>query len=184
MTTTPTTQRRSMSDRLLVVVEIPAVLVIMAMMLHVVANAVLRTFADAPIEGTLEVTQFYYLPAIVLLGIVAAQARGEHIVADMLFEGFPALARRVMTVLVDLVVAGVAGLFAWYGWVEAEHSHEIGKTLGNTEMQLWPIQYFLVFIYVVFAVQLLASAVRTLLPGRAAQPDAGLTAPQESEIER
>lgn len=149
---------RRVGDGVLGVVEWAAVVAMVAMMLHIVANAVLRTVFRAPLPGTLEVTQYWYLPVIALLGLIVAQARNEHIFADLLFDGFPPLAKRFTTILVELITAAVAFAFAWFGFLEGLHSLEIGETLGNTELPRWPGEVLLGVAYTVFGIQLLYAA--------------------------
>lgn len=167
------------------VVEWIAVAVMLLMMLHVVANALLRTLLRNPVPATLEVTQYWYLPAIALLGLIVAQARNEHIFADLLFEGFPPLAKRITTIVVELVTATAAAGFAWYGFSQGLHSLDIGSTLGNTSLPLWPGEIFLGVIYCIFTLQLSYAAYRALRFGITIEthPTAGDTFNEDVESE-
>lgn len=152
-------------NRLLLFIEVPAVIVLFVMMIHVTANALLRAFASSPIQNTLEITQYIYLPIIALLGFMAAQARGEHIVADLVTHYFPLRVRRWVLfggyVLTMLVCAG----FAWYGLQEAIHAREIGKTAGVSTVESWPVYFLVPIAFGVLAVQVGFAAVRALRGG-------------------
>jgi TRAP-type C4-dicarboxylate transport system permease small subunit len=96
-------------------IEVPAVVVTFLMMLHVTVNAMLRTFADEPLPNTLEYVQYWYLPAVAFLGFIAAQRRGQHVAADLLYTKLPRLAQRIV-LAVFLVVSAVLCLgFAAFG---------------------------------------------------------------------
>lgn len=140
---------------LLITIEVLASIVLIVMMLQVVINAISRTVWREPLFGTLEVTQFYYLPILALLGLAAAQARNEHIVADLLFDSFPPLARRVTTVIVNVLSGVITGLIGWFAIAEFLHALERGVTAGNTDIQVWPVHLFMAICYAIFTIQLL-----------------------------
>lgn len=125
------------------VVEIPAVAVLIVMSVHVVANAVLRTYWHKPISNTLEVVQYWYLPIIALLGIIAAQSRGQHLAADLIFRHLPAFGKRFFSILGLVVSVVVCAGFTWFGLREALEAYEIKKTGGISGLTIWPV-YFLV----------------------------------------
>jgi len=163
---------------LLMLIEVPAVIVLFVMMIHVTANALLRAFASHPIPNTLEITQYIYLPIIALLGFMAAQARGEHIVADLVTHYFPTSVRRAVLaggyVLAALVMFG----FAWYGLEEALHAREIGRTAGVSTVVSWPVFFLIPLSFGVFGIQLCLASVRAL---RGAEDE---TDPIDAEVAR
>ncbi|MGW5749736.1 TRAP transporter small permease [Nocardia rhamnosiphila] len=148
--------------RLRLLIEVPAVIVLFVMMLHVTANALLRAFAAAPIQNTLEITQYIYLPIIALLGFMAAQARGEHIVADLVTHYFPRPVRRAVLGAGYLAALIVMAGFAWYGLEEALHARDIGQTAGVSTVVSWPVLFLVPLAFAVLAVQLGVAAVRAL----------------------
>ncbi|MEE2056980.1 TRAP transporter small permease [Rhodococcus artemisiae] len=166
------------TNPLLLLIEVPAVIVLFIMMIHVTANALLRAFASSPIPNTLEITQYIYLPIIALLGFMAAQARGEHIVADLVTHYFPKWARR--GVLAGGYILGVVVMFgfAWYGLEEALHARDIGKTAGVSTVVAWPVYFLVPLAFGVLTVQLALAAVRAL---RGAEDD---TDPIDDELSR
>ncbi|MEV5647112.1 TRAP transporter small permease [Nocardia sp. NPDC052254] len=149
-------------DRLRLLIEVPAVVVLFVMMIHVTANALLRTFASHPIQNTLEITQYIYLPIIALLGFMAAQSRGEHIVADLVTHYFPRRIRRAVLCAGYLLALIVMSGFAWFGLKAARHAHEIGKTAGVSTVVSWPVLYLVPLAFGVLAVQLGFAAVRAV----------------------
>lgn len=146
-------------------IEIPAVVVTFVMMVHITANALLRTFKNEPLPNTLEITQYWYLPIIAFLGFIAAQARGQHIAADLIYERFPEVTKRYVLAVLSVLAAVVCLGFAWYGWGEAVHAREIGKTAGVSDVVAWPPYFLVPLAFGVMVVQFLYSAGHTLIKG-------------------
>lgn len=146
-------------------IEIPAVIVTFAMMLHITANALLRTFKNEPLPNTLEITQYWYLPIIAFLGFIAAQARGQHIAADLIYERFPEVTKRYVLAMLSVLAAAVCLGFAWFGWGEAVHAREIGKTAGVSDVVAWPPYFLVPLAFGVMVVQFLYSAVKAAATG-------------------
>ena len=153
------------SSRLLLLIEVPAVIVLFVMMLHVTANALMRAFASSPIPNTLEITQYIYVPIIALLGFMAAQARGEHIVADLVAHYFPTRIRRAVLFFGYMLGVVVFFGFAWFGLEEAIHSRDIGKTAGVSTVVAWPVYFLVPIAFGVLCVQFLLAGVRALRGG-------------------
>ncbi|WP_408898196.1 TRAP transporter small permease [Nocardioides sp. R1-1] len=158
------TQRRGWF-RPAVLIEVPAVVVTFTMMVHVTANALMRTFANDPLPNTLEITQYWYLPIIAFLGFIAAQARGQHIAADLIYERFPEATKRYVLAVLSVVAAVVCLGFAWFGWDEAVHAREIGKTAGVSDLVAWPPYFLVPLCFGVMFVQFLYAAARAIVKG-------------------
>lgn len=146
-------------------IEVPAVIVTFVMMVHITANALLRTFMNDPIADTLEITQYWYMPIIAFLGFMAAQARGQHIAADLIYERLPEVTKRYVLSLLSVVAAVFCLGFAYFGWGEAVHAREIGKTAGVSDVTAWPPYYLVPLAFGVMTVQFLLVALRALLKG-------------------
>jgi TRAP-type C4-dicarboxylate transport system permease small subunit len=155
-------------------IEVPAVIVMFLMMFHITANAILRTFFDAPLPNTLEITQFWYLPIVAFLGFVAAQHRGQHIAADLIFERLPHVVRPYVLALMFALCALVSAGFAWFSWAEALHSYEIGRTALVSDLVSWPTYFLPPLAFGVLTVQFAWAAVRSITdPSLAEAPVVG-----------
>ena len=132
--------RRRLSIDLLI--EVPAVIITFAMMVHISLNAALRTFWGVPLRNTLEITQYWYVPIIAFLGFIAAQRRGQHVSADLIYGMLPTMAQRWVKIVTFVVIAAISAGFAWYGWHEATHAFAIRRTAGVSDLPAWPT-YFL-----------------------------------------
>lgn len=143
-------------------IEVPAVVVTFVMMLHVGANAVLRTFANYPLPNTLEIVQYWYLPSVALLGFVAAQHRAQHIAADLIFEHLPQVTKRYVLAASFVLASAVAAGFAYFGWGEAVHAMEIGRTAGVSGLISWPVYFLVPIVFASLTVQFLLVALRAV----------------------
>jgi TRAP-type C4-dicarboxylate transport system permease small subunit len=159
--TEPSRARRRYGPELLI--EVPAVIVIFVMMGHIVANAVLRTWWDNPIDHTLEIVEYWYLPLVAFLGFIAAQHRGQHIAADLIYEKLPTRVRGAVLFVMLLVCSIVSFGFAWFGWSEARHAHEIRLTAGVSTVPAWPTYYLVPLAFGSLTLQFLYGAVEALV---------------------
>lgn len=155
-------ERERSGRRLALLIEVPAVAVTFVMMLHVSVNALLRTFANEPLPNTLEIVQYWYLPFVAFLGFVAAQHRGQHIAADLIYEKLPRVTQRYVLAVGFLLAAAVAAGFGYYGWSEAVHAMEIKQTAGVSGMISWPVYFVVPLVFAILTVQFLLVAVRAL----------------------
>lgn len=151
------------------VVEVPAIVVTFVMMLHVTANALSRTFASHPLPNTFEIVQFWYLPLVAFLGFVAAQRRGQHIAADLIFEMFPRPAKRFVLAGAFVLGSALWAGFAYFGWGEAVHAMSIGRTAGVSQVISWPAYFLVPLAFGSLTVQFLLAAVKAIR-----HPEAGL----------
>lgn len=158
----PPPVRKKTEHRGALVIEIPAVIVVFVMMLHITGNALMRTFANDPLSDTLEIVQFWYMPIVAFLGFIAAQYRGQHIATDLLFEKMPKLAQPYVLCLVTLVSAGLSGAFAWFTLQEALHSFDIRQAAGLTDVPAWPTHFLAPIAFASLTLQFGLAAVRAL----------------------
>lgn len=153
--------------RLLVAVGAVAVVV---MMLNIVANALMRSLANAPLTSTNEYVTYWYMPLVALLGFVVAQRHRAHTEASVLFDRLPPANRRELRIAGLLITAVVCAGFAYYGWLEAAHSFRIGLTGGVTGVTIWPMVFLVPITYTVLTAQVLTESVRAALtPGSSDQ---------------
>lgn len=162
--------------RVLTLCGIAAGAALLAVMVLVVANALLRYLFNAPIAGTLELTEGA-LPVIIFLSLAMTQYEGGHIKVVLLTRNLPAGARRAAVIFAML--AGAA-LFAWAtyaGWKLAAKSFAIGEIeRGSIRYPLWPIKGAIAFGMALLTIQFLLDALLAAAGG--SLPDAD---PEEIE---
>ncbi|OUZ10163.1 TRAP C4-dicarboxylate ABC transporter permease [Aeromicrobium sp. PE09-221] len=144
-------------------IEVPAVVLTFAMMVHISLNAIMRAFWSAPLSNTLEITQYWYLPVIAFLGFIAAQRRGQHVSADLIYEMLPQVTKRWVRAVSAVVVGTVCAGFAWFGLQEALHSFEIRRTAGVSDMPAWPPYFLAPIAFGSLTIQFYLAAARAVL---------------------
>lgn len=155
------TARSRLQWRVEYLIEGPAVAVTFAMMLHITANAVLRAFFNSPLPNTLEITQYWYLPIVVFLGFIAAQMRGQHVAADVLYQLLPDTTKRYVLMAGLLLAAALCAAAAWFGLQEAVHAMDIRKTAGVSALVAWPPYFLAPIAFTSLTVQFGLNAIRS-----------------------
>ncbi|MCT1433498.1 TRAP transporter small permease [Dietzia maris] len=156
MTSNP---RRTVAATFEKVLAAIASVALVAMMLHVVAHGVWRHVFDAPFYGTNEIVAYWYMPVLVLVGLLAAQTRSEHISVTILVDSLAAKARTAMLVVGRVLGFLVSIGFAWYGLGEAVKKYEMGTTAGITTIPMWPITFLVPVVFVVLALLYVATPI-------------------------
>lgn len=138
-------------------------IVTFAMMVLVVANVVMRSFADAPIDGTLELTQSA-LVILIFLSLALTQYEGGHIHVVVLTQRLPRPLRRVARFLAMLL--GLV-FFAWatVGTTDfALRSFAINEQeWGSIRYPIWPIKFVVAVGLFALAIQFLIDTVGALI---------------------
>lgn len=170
-------------------IEVPAVLVTFVMMVHITANALLRTFWNDPLPNTLEITQYWYLPIVAFLGFIAAQIRGQHVAADLIYERLPAVTKKYVLATMFLLASAVSLGFARFGWEEAVHAMDIEKTAGVSDLPAWQPYFLAPIAFASLTVQFAYTALHALVKGveedgMAGDPDELLALEQLAADER
>lgn len=147
-------------------IEVLAIAAVMALMCHVVLNALTRLIYNQPLEGTTEYVRFWYMPLLCLVGFVMATARREHIEATLLFDRLPTRAQRDLQRLGYAVMCVLSLGIAWYSLQESLNDYRIGLTGGVSGVVIWPAT---------FAVPLAFIAIAGVTVIQAAQMSRGVT---------
>jgi TRAP-type transport system small permease protein len=99
-----------------------------------------RKFADNSIPGSLEVTEL--LMVVVIFGALPlVSERGEHVEFDSLDPYLPAWVRKVQTVLVHVLCAGVLLALGWLMWRTGNQFLETGETTAQLKILKAPFLY-------------------------------------------
>lgn len=127
--------------RISTVVQVLACVPLIAMMLHVTANAFSRKFFGHPLVDTLEISQYWYLPIIVGFGFALAVNTGEHTDAPILYQLFSAPGKLAATAISGVVTVALGAAFTWYTLTQALADMEIGRTGGTSGLVIWPATF-------------------------------------------
>ncbi|WP_052341553.1 TRAP transporter small permease subunit [Salinarimonas rosea] len=114
------------------------------MMLHVTLDVVLKNLFRAPIQGTIEISSYYYMVAIVMLPLAFVERTDEQISVDLLFRRLPAPARRAVLAFACLVTAGVLAIMTYRTGLDAVRAWRVGEVvMGAREVVVWPARLML-----------------------------------------
>jgi TRAP-type C4-dicarboxylate transport system permease small subunit len=139
--------------------------ILFALMWLICANSISRKLLNAPIVGTLEITEAL-MPFVILLPMAFTQFRDGHIRVTLITDRLP---RKLQTWLhvATLIIAAV--FFAWVAYATlgfALRAFRISETAwGVIRIPLWPSKGVITAGAVLLAIQYLLDAVRILLLG-------------------
>ena len=104
------------------------------------ANALMRKFFNAPVPGTLEITEAA-LVLIIFLGLAVTQHRRGHIRVTLLTRRMSLGARNALFILAMLIGAGLTAWFAYAAYTYALRAYKIDEMeWGVITFVVWPIK--------------------------------------------
>lgn len=117
---------------------------VVALMVHVCADVLLRALAGTPIPATVEIASRYYMVLISFLPLAWVQQRDGMISIGVLDNVLPPAWLKWSDLAVALVVAMTYGLLAWITFKTALKSYAVGTfvIVLNEPLMVWP-SYFL-----------------------------------------
>lgn len=129
-------------------------------MLMTFFDVVGRELLNAPIVGTVDMTELY-MGMIVFLGIGVTTYGRAHISVDLVTLRLPARLRRVLDLFGQSICAVLAGLICWQLWIIAGETVDNHDVTRVWEMPIYPIVYAMaaasVLMVVAFALQVAQS---------------------------
>lgn len=109
------------------------------MMLHVTLNAFVSKAFNSPIKGTIEISSYYYMVAIVMLPAGFVELRDEHISVDLLFQHFPEVIKRICIIFASLVTAAIFLVMAYRTGLDAITAFRVKEVImGGRNIIVWP----------------------------------------------
>lgn len=110
---------------------------------NVLADAVLRFAFNRPLAGTIEYVSFWWMVAIVFLGLSIAERDDEHIDAPIIFDRLPKALQREFAIVGRVLFLIVLVALGWFGWQEATTQQSFGARGGAAGVSTWPGRYLL-----------------------------------------
>lgn len=140
-----------------------AALAVLAILLAISLDVVLRTTLSAPLTGTMEVVSFYFMIPVVFLPIMILEVRGEHIDTDLFYRFFPVAAKRLSVIVSGLLSVGIYGLLTYITFEQAISSTERGEVaMGVNLMPVWPVRWILPLAFATSALAAFALTIRNI----------------------
>jgi TRAP-type mannitol/chloroaromatic compound transport system permease small subunit len=139
---------------------------IILMMVNITLDVVLKVFWNAPIQGTVEISSYYYMVAIVMLPMAMVEYDDEQISVDLLFNHFPDWLKRSSLLLTFLATAVMLSIMTWRTGLDAVRAFRVGEVvMGSREIIVWPARCMLPIGFGLAAVAAMLRAIM-LLRGR------------------
>jgi TRAP-type C4-dicarboxylate transport system permease small subunit len=131
---------------------------ICVMSLHIVADVAGRYLFSAPISGTSEFVQYYYMVGVIFLPLPYLQLRRLHFAATVFTERLPPPLIRAIVLLADAATAVLCAVAAWQSLRVAMSKTAVGEHIMTAHMIVlqWPARWLVVFG---FALMSLAAAI-------------------------
>lgn len=132
-------------DRISIVLAALGGVATVGLMINVVLDVIGRSILNRPLPGTLEITQFAWMPTLVSLGLGYALLRGEHIRVNLLTSPTGPQTQRVVEIIAMTFTLATVGLFIWFGSQSALHSMDIGEwAVGASWLPVAPFRWIVV----------------------------------------
>lgn len=178
--TAPATGAGKALDRLAGFFTILACLVVLAMMLHVCADIIMRGVFNAPLFGTTEIVSAYYMVALAFLPIAWISRMRGHIIVELFTSHLAPRRVRLIDGLAGIVTLIYVGTFCWqviHTALEKTRIREAWESASG-QIQIWPSRWL---IPAGFGVMLAYVAIHLMQDLRAARrPDTVPPAPHQT----
>ena len=118
--------------------------VLLIAMLHVSVDVVLRYGFNMPLTGTIEISSYYYMVAVVFLPLAAVEQRNGHIAVEIVAQHLGLNAQRILIGFVCIVSAVFYGLLTWRTWLEALEKMHVRETYASSmNLEIWQPRFLL-----------------------------------------
>jgi TRAP-type mannitol/chloroaromatic compound transport system permease small subunit len=150
-------------DRLSILLAILGGVATLGLMTNVVIDVLGRYFFNRPLPGTLDLTQFAWMPTLVSLGLGYALLRGEHIRVNLLTAPTRPRTQRIIEIVGMVFTFVTAALFIWFCVRKANEAMDFGeKAVGAHWLAIWPFRWVIVVGMIGLMLQAFAQMLRAI----------------------
>ena len=133
------------------------------LMLNIVADVIGRYFFNRPLPGTLDLTQFAWMPMLVSLGLGYALLRGEHIRVNLLTAPTGPRTQRIIEIVGMVFTLGTVAMLIWFGTEKAVDAMGFSeKAVGTPWLAIWPFRWVITVGLVGLLLQAFAQLLRAI----------------------
>ena len=138
--------------------------VMLLMVFHIVADAVLRHFFNSPLPGTIEIVSNWYMVALAFLPLGYVQLHREHLMVEVFTKEISPRVLRLIDAVVQVVCLALLGLYITQVVIAALAKTELREALEATwfDIPVWPTRWFLPIGLGVMALCILAQLLDAL----------------------
>lgn len=123
---------------------VAACLVMVLMMLHITLDVGVRYFFNGQIVGTLEWVSFYYMVALVFLGLGHVEMKNENIRVDLFVQMMPDRVQLALYVFACVLGLVFFGMMFWQSLSDAIRATQRGEeAMSNFRFLIWPARWAL-----------------------------------------
>lgn len=134
---------------------------VVLMMVHVMAEVILRYFFTASIPGTEEIVSGYYMVAVVFLPLGYVQMERGHVIIELFTLKVSDRGKAWLDGCVLLVCAGALSIFTYAGFDKAVSMTARGEMwIGLIDVIIWPARWMLPAGLLVMTVMMVLQAIR------------------------
>ena len=124
------------------------------MAFNIILDVIGRSFFNQPLPGTLDMTQFVWMPTLVALGFGFALLRGEHIRVSLLTGGASPRVKRVIELISMVAIFVVSLVLAYYTVDKAVDAMGFDeRAVGTSWVLIWPFRWVVVAGLLALALQ-------------------------------
>jgi len=117
---------------------------VLLMMLNVTLDVFLKNIWNTPIQGTIEISSYYYMVAIVMLPMAFVEYENEQIGVDLLYTRLPRVLQLACLLVTFTITAVALSVMAWRTGLDAVRAFRVGEVvMGSREVLVWPARCLL-----------------------------------------
>lgn len=145
---------------------------LLAMMLHITAEVVLRATLGVTLPGTIEFVSFYYMVGVVFVGLALVVLVNEQVIVEIFLNWLPARPLSIVDAFGAILGATYAAVIAYATWLEAKSATRFGEMVPvfGMDMPIWPSRWIAVAAFVFIALASLGYAIAYLLGRKVPRP--------------
>jgi TRAP-type mannitol/chloroaromatic compound transport system permease small subunit len=137
--------------------------VTLGLMLNIVIDVIARNLYNSPLPGTLDLTQFVWMPSLVALGLGYALLRGEHVRVNLLTAPTGPRVQRIIEVVSMVFTIGTVGLFIWFSADKAAAAMALDeRAVGTRWLHIWPYRWVIAVGLICLLLQACAQLLRAV----------------------
>lgn len=115
---------------------------LVAMMVHITLDVVLKALFGSPVPVTMEATSFYYMTAVVMLPLAALERHGDLVYVELFYDRMGPGIRYWLYLLVLTIGAVYCLTVAYAAWFPAMRAMRVGAYAGSLiRIEIWPTRF-------------------------------------------
>ena len=112
------------------------------LMINIVLDVVGRYFFSRPLPGTLDLSQYAWMPSLVSLALGYALLRGEHIRVNLLTAPTGPRTQRIIEIVGMTLTLATSVFFLWFSIEKSAQAMDFGEmAVGAHWLAIWPFRW-------------------------------------------